>query len=112
MKKSGILNKDISELIASMGHFDQLTICDAGLPIPADVWRIDLAVEKSLPGFIDVVRAVTNDLEVQQIILAEEISTANPENEKQIRGIFPDTDILYIPHEDFERANRIITGDH
>ena len=67
LKKAGILNKDISELIASMGHYDQLTICDAGLPIPEYVWRIDLAVKKGLPGFVEIAKAVANDMVVQQI---------------------------------------------
>ena len=47
MKKNGVLNQEISQLIASMGHMDKLTICDAGLPIPDYIWRIDLAV---VPG--------------------------------------------------------------
>ncbi|MCJ7529778.1 MAG: D-ribose pyranase, partial [Anaerolineales bacterium] len=34
MKKTGVLNKDIPEVIASMGHMDMLVIGDAGLPIP------------------------------------------------------------------------------
>lgn len=34
MKKTGILNAQLSHLIATLGHTDFLTICDAGLPIP------------------------------------------------------------------------------
>ncbi|MCB0052122.1 MAG: D-ribose pyranase, partial [Caldilinea sp.] len=34
MKKSGILNADIAAVVASMGHFDTITVADAGLPIP------------------------------------------------------------------------------
>ena len=62
MKKIGVLNKDISEVIASMGHMDMLVIGDAGLPIPAKVRRIDLAVKKDVPGFIETVEAIVEEL--------------------------------------------------
>ena len=51
MKKTGLLNKDLSEVIAGMGHRDMLVIADAGLPIPPNVRRIDLAVSPNLPRF-------------------------------------------------------------
>ncbi len=40
MKKHGVLNCEISEVVATMGHTDLLAIADAGLPIPDEVWRI------------------------------------------------------------------------
>lgn len=49
MKKTALLNRDVSEVIASLGHTDMLVICDAGFPVPGDVQRIDLAVAASLP---------------------------------------------------------------
>lgn len=54
MKKTAVLNEHISKAIATIGHFDLLTINDAGMPIPNDHRRIDLAVTKNLPRFIDV----------------------------------------------------------
>lgn len=47
MKKSAVLNEHISKAIATIGHFDLLTITDAGMPIPNDHRRIDLAVTKT-----------------------------------------------------------------
>ncbi|MGD2164221.1 MAG: RbsD/FucU domain-containing protein, partial [Anaerolineae bacterium] len=63
MKKIGILNKDISEVIAGMGHRDRLVVCDAGLPIPSTVRRIDLAIREGLPGFTETVEALLVELE-------------------------------------------------
>ena len=62
MKNIGVLNIDISEVIASMGHMDMLVIVDARLPIPAKVRRIDLAVNKDVPGFIETVEAIAEEL--------------------------------------------------
>ena len=33
MKKTAVLNEHISKAIATIGHFDLLTINDAGMPI-------------------------------------------------------------------------------
>ena len=102
MKKNGVLNQEISQLIASMGHLDKLTICDAGLPIPDYIWRIDLAVIPGLPCFEAVTKAVASELKVQQIILAEELRDKNPELTRAIVEIFKDSDVIYVPHEDFK----------
>jgi len=58
MKKIGVLNRDISEVIAGMGHMDMLVIGDAGLPIPREARRIDLAVKEGVPGFLETVEAI------------------------------------------------------
>lgn len=55
MKKIGILNQPISSVIAGLGHTDTLVIADAGLPIPAETQRIDLALTEGIPSLIDTV---------------------------------------------------------
>ncbi|MCK5205107.1 MAG: D-ribose pyranase, partial [Desulfobacterales bacterium] len=44
MKKKGILNMQISRILASLGHTDTVVIGDCGLPIPYGLARVDLAV--------------------------------------------------------------------
>ena len=44
MKKTGILNRDLSSLVAAMGHYDRLVVSDAGFPIPKGVPCIDLTL--------------------------------------------------------------------
>ena len=44
MKRTGLLNIELSQVIAGMGHGDVLVIGDAGLPVPKGVRRIDLAL--------------------------------------------------------------------
>lgn len=41
MKKNGILNSDISKVLADLGHTDYIVIGDCGLPIPNQVKKID-----------------------------------------------------------------------
>lgn len=79
MKKAMLLNADISHLVASLGHTDRLVIADAGLPIPAMTQRIDLALTHGVPTFLQVFAVVTDEMQVEHAILAEEIIKQNPE---------------------------------
>ncbi|MBT2830924.1 D-ribose pyranase [Staphylococcus coagulans] len=103
MKKSTMLNSHVSQAIATMGHFDLLTVNDAGMPIPNDERRIDLAVTKGLPSFIDVLAAVLDELKIQKIYLAEEIKTHNAAQLKQIKALVnQDVEIAFIPHSEMK----------
>jgi D-ribose pyranase len=106
MKKIGILNDRLSKVIASMGHMDFLTVCDAGLPIPEGVNRIDLSVVPGIPTFLNVLEAVKTELEVQKIYLAEEIKEKNPAIEQEILELFPNLVVVYIPHEEFKHKSQ------
>lgn len=99
MKKIGVLNKDISEVIASMGHMDMLVIGDAGLPIPAKVRRIDLAVKKDVPGFIETVEAIAEELKVERIIIAEEIGRVSPHIQDARLKIFDGVEVKKVSHK-------------
>ncbi|HEJ7121600.1 D-ribose pyranase [Serratia marcescens] len=78
MKKGVLLNSDVSAVVARLGHTDQLTLCDAGLPIPAETQRIDLALTQGVPTFMQVFAAVTQEMQVESAILAEELVKQNP----------------------------------
>lgn len=103
MKKTGILNSDISRVVADMGHMDWLGIGDAGTPVPAETEKIDLAVRAGLPAFTDVLKEVLKELEVQKIYVAEEIKTENPEQLQNIKKILSDVEIEFIPHSELKK---------
>ncbi len=76
MKRTPLLNRHLSKLVASLGHMDEIVIADAGLPVPPNVRVIDLAVSPGIPGFFDVFDALSRELIVEKAIFAEE---AGPE---------------------------------
>ncbi|MFD0966154.1 D-ribose pyranase [Seminibacterium arietis] len=79
MKKTIILNPSLSHTIASLGHTDCLTISDAGLPIPMQCPRIDLALTKNIPTFLQTIDAVVSEMFVERAVIAEEIKQKNPQ---------------------------------
>ncbi|AWK40070.1 D-ribose pyranase [Photorhabdus laumondii subsp. laumondii] len=78
MKKGVLLNSEISAVISQLGHTDQITIGDAGLPIPSLAQRIDLALTQGIPSFISVLNVVTQEMQIEAAFLAEEIIGHNP----------------------------------
>ena len=54
MKKSGLLNPQLCAAVARLGHTQTFVVADAGLPIPADVPVIDLALVLGTPRFQEV----------------------------------------------------------
>lgn len=79
MKKGTVLNSDISSVISRLGHTDTLVVCDAGLPIPKSTTRIDMALTCGVPSFMQVLGVVTNEMQVEAAIIAEEIKQHNPQ---------------------------------
>ena len=99
MKKTPLLNVELSEVIAGLGHGDMLVIGDAGLPIPLDVRRIDLALTRGVPGFIDTLRTVLAEMQVQSVIVAEETGQKSPHILDAIKQLLPNTPIEVVSHE-------------
>lgn len=110
MKKNTLLNAELSYVIATLGHTDEITICDAGLPIPTPSKRIDLALIQGIPTFIDTVKATLSEMHIEGVVLAEEFKTISPkchsellaliEKEEALRG--KSIAISYISHEEFK----------
>ncbi len=110
MKKTTLLNAEISYLVATLGHTDEITICDAGLPIPDQVTRIDLALTHGVPSFIDTVRVILSESQIEGVVIAEEFAQVSPEHHQallneleldQQRTQKP-VQIQYISHEEFK----------
>ena len=49
MQKGGMLNSSIAKVLADLGHTDTIVIGDCGLPVPAGVQKIDLALKPGTP---------------------------------------------------------------
>lgn len=98
MKKQGILNAQLAGYIAALGHKDLFMITDAGMPIPAGVPLVDLAVCGGVPSFKQVMDAVLQEAAVEHYTLAEEIDAKNPELLSYIQNKLPGISSDKIPH--------------
>lgn len=103
MKKTGILNCHISEVVSKMGHGNTLAIGDCGLPIPDESERIDISLTKNIPSFIDTLKTVMTELMVEEAYVAVETETVSPELLKEIRDCLPGVKINLITHEELKK---------
>ena len=111
MKKQGVINYEISQVIASMGHTDILVIADCGLPISKDVRRIDLAYTIGKPSFIDVLKTILEELKVEEAIIASEMKEHNFSIYKDIYKELTDIKIIEnINHEEFKKITQKATA--
>ncbi|MYL31168.1 MULTISPECIES: D-ribose pyranase [Halobacillus] len=102
MKRHGILNSSISKVLADLGHTDRIAIGDAGLPIPAGTVKIDLALKEGVPGFIEVVQVVQEEMCVEKVTTAEEMKS-NPAVQQEMRDMFTAVEMDELSHEAFKQ---------
>jgi D-ribose pyranase len=79
VKRQGLLNAPLSGHIARLGHTQTLVIADAGLPIPADIPCVDLAVIPGLPAMLPVLDALLAELCIEAVTHASELALKSPE---------------------------------
>src|ERR1051325_3874784 len=96
MKKTALLQSDLSYIIATLGHLDTLVIADAGLPIPGETLRIDLALTKGVPGASQTLKVVLDEMKVEKAILAEEVKERNPKFLTDVQELLPDVPLEFV----------------
>lgn len=110
MKKSTLINSELSYLVATLGHTDEITICDAGLPIPEAVQRIDLALTHGVPQFLETVKAVLSECQIEGVVIADEFAEISPEHHNMLLAELKKEEqhsgksiaIHYVSHEAFK----------
>ena len=106
MRKTKLINSEVSYTISKIGHTDSLTIGDCGLPIPSNVNRIDLALKYGVPSFIETLDTVLEELCVEEIVLAEEIIENNPSIYNEILQRFEGINVIMVSHEEFKNMTK------
>lgn len=104
MKKHGILNRELAADFAKLGHTDQITIADCGLPIPDGVRCIDLSYVIGKPTFTEIFEAVLDDVQVECAFIAREIKDTNATLYKDVQEKVGKT--TEVSHEEFKVMTR------
>ena len=107
MKKIGTLNRELSRVIAEMGHTDRLVVCDSGLPIPRDRAVVDLAVTINIPRFMDTLRVILEELQVERAVIASEMPERSNGLFQEVTDLLNGVPLEQVPHAEFKR----LTGE-
>lgn len=107
MKRTRLLNSELSYEVSRIGHGASITLCDAGLPIPGAVKRIDLAIEKGYPSFLKTLDALLSEMMVEEIVIASEMHEYSSEIYEAMMDVFQRHEmrpvVTEVSHEEFKR---------
>jgi simple sugar transport system permease protein/D-ribose pyranase len=113
-----ILNAELSQAVASLGHTDILLVTDAGYPIPSDAWRIDLAVTQGVPSLYDVLELIHEAVIPEAVRYAADVPEMNPELDEFLQDLYAGSGatVSTVRHEEVleygQEAKAIVrTGD-
>lgn len=79
MKKNGMLNAQLLGELTKLRHQDQLVICDIGFPIPKGSNVVDVSLVEGLPTFLQVLKAVLNEIIVEDYVIFDFMKQYNEE---------------------------------
>ena len=111
MKTKGILHNELAKAIARVGHGDMIVITDRGFPFPRHEYTkcIDVSVGRGIPGVVEVLKTVLEELEIEKVIIADETKTVSPETYKGFKEVIDKIDNKgneiveeNIPHPEFK----------
>ena len=112
MRRNGILNVKLSRAISEMGHDDILLVTDAGYPMAYDDRVIDLALCPGVPDLVTVLRAIRQEMWVEEYHMIEDAKENNPTAWNGVAEVFPDAKASTRPnswfHEDGYRGAKYI----
>jgi D-ribose pyranase len=104
LKKTRLLNHQLSDVIARIGHTQCLVIGDAGFPIPFPVQRNDLSTVPGLPTVNQVAQAIAEEMEVEAIIVADELVSREQAWAEEMAELFK-APWSQVPHVEFKRIS-------
>ena len=101
MKKTGIFNVQLMMELTKLRHMDQFVICDAGFPVPKDANVVDVSLIAGVPSFMLVLKAVLNELIVEDCTIFDSMKEYNRETYDELQKIFVKQDKKEVSMEEF-----------
>lgn len=102
------IHPQLSRVISETGHTDLIVVTDAGLPIPADSERVDLAYRPGAPAFLDVLDTILAELVIEKATVAAEIAQHSPDLYAALQERFDalGVEIDFVSHVEFKTHSR------
>ena len=106
-KNSGTLNSQLSRVFSELGHTDQVVVTDAGLPIPPQVERVDLALAEGIPSFLQVLDQTLAEIVIQGAVASAEIEQESPKMLAALRERLDRlaVELTLVPHVEFKQRS-------
>jgi D-ribose pyranase len=84
MRESGILNRDINDVLSTLGHTDEMIVCDAGFAIPAGIRTVDISYSENKPTVPEILRELRKHLSVENVVISEDTQKQMPQRFQEL----------------------------
>jgi len=88
MRETGIVNRDICDILSTLGHTDEVIVCDAGFAIPLGVRTIDISLAENVPTVPQVLAELRKHFSVEKLVISEETKKVSPTRFKEFVKAF------------------------
>jgi D-ribose pyranase len=88
MRETGIVNRDICDILSTLGHTDEVIVCDAGFAIPLGVRTIDISLSENVPTVPQVLAELRKHFSVEKLVISEETKKVSPTRFKEFVKAF------------------------
>ena len=88
MRETGHVNREICDILSTLGHTDEVIVCDAGFAIPNGVRTIDISLAENKPTVPEVLAELRKHFSVEKLVLSEETKKAVPSRFKELAKSF------------------------
>jgi D-ribose pyranase len=88
MRETGIVNRDICDILSALGHTDEVIVCDAGFAIPLGVRTIDISLAENVPTVPQVLAELRKHFSVEKLVISEETKKVSPTRFKEFVKAF------------------------
>ena len=88
MRETGIVNREICDILSTLGHTDEMIVCDAGFAIPSGVRTIDISLAENRPTVPEVLAELRKHFSVEKLVISEETKKVVPSRFKELTKSF------------------------
>ena len=88
MRETGHINREICDIPSTLGHTDEVIVCDAGFAIPNGVRTIDISLAENKPTVPEVLAELRKHFSVEKLVLSEETKKTVPSRFKELAKSF------------------------
>lgn len=111
MIRQGILNPQISSLLARVRHTNLLVIADRGFPFWPMIETVDISLVDDIPTVLDVLRAIQGNFDIAHVFMAKEFRAENtPEVLDAFAQAIGDVPLTYEAHSEFKKRVPLAIG--
>lgn len=102
MKANTILNPDLAQGLAQLGHGDIVLVTDAGFPIPKEANVVNLGLVQGTVDVLTILEVLRTHLFVEEVRFAPEVKTQYPSLYHRFQKIYTGSGADFIPatHEE------------